>query len=199
MNENKFAVAGWMAIAGAIMTLPLMGLGILLDIVSKTRPGFHPVFPILYVGLGILQATLVIYAFYRFKVYLNECHQFYRTDVLMFIIIAGAIAITTISLTGKVVSFLGMPTPVLIAFIACIVVVGVPLGIISVIFGIKVLELQNNLNGLLKPYAFLMIIAGVCFATFILAPLGLLIDAAANVMMGLILLKKGGAIEPEFV
>ena len=199
MSDNEFAPAGWMAIAGAIMTLPLMGVGLVLDIVSKRLHGLHPLFPILYVGLGIAQAALIIYAFYRFKVYLNERHQFHRTDLLIMVIIGGAIVVTTIGLTGKFVSSLGAPTPVLLAFIAGLVVVGVPLGILSVIFGIKLLELQDDLNGLLKPYAFLTIVAGVCFATFILSPLGMLIDAVANVMLGMILLRKGPVTQPEFV
>jgi hypothetical protein len=199
MSDNEFAPAGWMAIAGAILTLPLMGMGIVLDLVSKKLPVLHPLFPILYVGLGIAQAGLVIYAFYRFKVYLNERHQFHRTDILIIVIIAGAIMITSIGLTARVFSCLGASTPVLLGFIAAMVVVGVPLGILSVIFGIKLLELQDGLNGYLKPYAFLNIIAGVCFATFILAPLGLLIDAVANVILGMIFLKKGPVAQPEFV
>jgi hypothetical protein len=199
MSDNEFAPAGWMAIAGAILTLPLMGMGIVLDIVSKKVSMIHPLFPILYVGLGIVQAVMVLYAFYRFKNYLNERHQFHRTDALIIVIIAGAIVITTIGLTGRVFSSLGAPTPVLLGFIAGLMIVGVPLGILSVIFGIKLLELEDGLNGYLKPYAFLNIIAGVCFATFILAPLGLLIGAVGDVIMGMILLKKGPVAQPEFV
>ena len=129
----------------------------------------------------------------------NDRFQFHRTDILILVIIGGAIVITTIGLCGKVFAYFGAPMPVLLAFVAALVVVGVPLGILSVIFGIKLLELQDDLGGLLKPYAFLNIVAGVCFATFILAPLGLLIDAVANFMMGLILLKKGPVTQPEFV
>jgi len=107
----------------------------------------------------------------------------------------------TIGLLGKVVNWVAgpAPTPVLLGFIGLMVVIGVPLGILSVIFDIKLLEMQDNLNGLLKPYAFLNIAAGICFATFILSPLGLLIGAVGDVMMGLILLKKGPVTAPEFV
>ena len=199
MSDNDFAPAGWMAIAGAILTLPLMATGFILDIVSKKVSTLHPLFPILYVGLGIVLVALLVYAFYRFKVYLNERHLFHAVDILIMVIIAGAIAITTVALAGKVVSWFGAPLPVVVGFLAVIVVIGVPLGILSVIFGIKLLELQNNLNGFLKPYAFLNIAAGICFATFILAPLGLLIDAVGNFMLGLILLKKGPITQPEFV
>lgn len=199
MSDNRFAPAGWMAIAGAIMTLPLMAMGFILDIVSQKVGSLHPLFPVLYVGLGICQAALIIFAFYRFKVYLNERHSFHATDILIIIIIAGAIAITTVALVGKVVAWLGAPTPVLLGFIVGLVVIGVPLGILSVFFGIRLLELQDNLQGLLKPYAFLNIAAGVCFATFILSPLGLLIDAVGNFLLGMILLKKGPIAQPEFV
>jgi hypothetical protein len=201
MTDNEFAPAGWMAIAGAILTLPLMGMGFILDIVVHKAPSIHPVFPMLYIGLGITQAAFVLFAFYRFKVYLNERHSFHATDVLIMVIIGGAIAITTIGLAGKVLNWIlgPAPTPVLLGIIAVMVVIGVPLGILSVIFGIKLLEMQDNLNGLLKPYAILNIVAGVCFATFILAPLGLLIGAAGDVVMGLILLRKGPSQVPEFV
>ena len=54
MSDNEFAPAGWMAITGAILTLPLMGMGIVLDIISKKVSMIHPLFPILYVGFGML-------------------------------------------------------------------------------------------------------------------------------------------------
>ena len=199
MDENRFAPAGWMAIAGAILTLPLMGMGFLFDILVTKLGGLHPLLPLIYVALGVAQATLVIYAFYRFKVYLNETHEFHRTDVLMMAIIAGAIVITTIGLSGRFITWMGAPIPVTIAFVAGMVLVGVPVGILSVIFGIKVLEIEDTLHGLLKPYAFLNIVAGVCFATFILSPLGLLIGAVGDVVMGMILLRSGAEAVPDFV
>jgi hypothetical protein len=68
-----------------------------------------------------------------------------------------------------------------------------------VIFGMKLLDLQDDLSGPLKPYAFLNIAAGVCFATFILVPLGLLLAAVGNVSLGMILHRKGPEARPEFV
>jgi hypothetical protein len=199
MSDNEFAPAGWMSIAGAILTLPLMTTGFVLDIVSNKVSATHPLFPVLYVGFSLVQIAFLVYAFYRFKVYLNELHGFHRTDMLILVIIVGAVAITTIGLTGKTLSWFGAPTPVLIGFIVGIVAIGIPLGILTVIFGIKILELEDNLHGLLKPYAFLNIIAGVCFATFILSPLGGLLMAVAHVMLGMILLRKGPVAQPEFV
>jgi hypothetical protein len=199
MSENEFAPAGWMAIAGAILTLPLMAAAFVLDIVAQKVSAVHPMFPVLYVGLSLIQIVLLSYAFYRFKVYLNELHDFHRTDVLILVIIAGAVAITTVALTGKALAWSGAPTPILIGFIVGIVAIGIPLGILTVIFGIKILELEDDLYGLLKPYAFINIVAGVCFATFILSPLGGLLLSVANVMLGMILLKKGSIAQPDFV
>ena len=48
--------------------------------------------------------------------------------------------------------------------------------------------------------AILTIAAGVCFATFVLAPVGLVIDAAGNVVLGLIFFKPAvESTSPEFV
>jgi hypothetical protein len=51
----------------------------------------------------------------------------------------------------------------------------------------------------MKPYAYLNIVAGALFATFILAPIGLLVGAVGDLLMGLIMLRKGPEVQPEFV
>ena len=51
----------------------------------------------------------------------------------------------------------------------------------------------------MKPYAYLNIVAGALFATFILAPIGLLVGSVGDLLMGLIMLRKGPEVQPEFV
>ena len=65
----------------------------------------------------------------------------------------------------------------------------VPFSIITVVFGVVLLKLKNDLFGLLNPYAFTTIASGVCGATVILAPIGLLAAIAALVMLGMIFLR----------
>ena len=52
---------------------------------------------------------------------------------------------------------------------------------------------------LTKPYVYLNIVAGALFATFILAPIGLLVGSVGDLLMGLMMLRKGPEVQPEFV
>jgi hypothetical protein len=70
-----------------------------------------------------------------------------------------------------------------------IVMLGIPLAVLSIIFGVKLLRLQDDLFGLLRPFAYVTIAAGVCFVTILLAPLGLVVDAVSNVILGVIFLR----------
>ncbi len=198
MNDNKFATAGWLAIAGAILILPVIPCAILIDVLYE-KGVFSAPFAGVFLLISVAQSLMVIYAFYRFKGYLNEQHRFHGTDLLITIIVVGAIVITTIGVFARVTFWAGAPDPVRFTFIAFMVVVGIPLGILSVIFGIKLLELKDSSVALMKPYAWLNIVAGALFATFILAPIGLLVSSVGDVLMGLMMLRKGPEIRPEFV
>jgi len=81
-----------------------------------------------------------------------------------------------------------------------IVTIGIPLAILGIIFGVKLLRPDADQSGLLRPFAYINIAASICFASFILAPLGLLLDAAGNVVLGTIFLRrKAEPVAPEFV
>ena len=198
MNENKYATAGWLAIAGAILILPVIPCALIIDVLFE-KGVFSAPFAGAFLLVSVSQSLFVVYAFYRFKGYLNDLHEFHGTDLLITAIVIGAIVITTIGVVARLTLWAGAPDSVRFGFIAMMVVVGIPLGVRSVIFGIKLLELKDSGVGLMKPYAYLNIVAGALFATFILAPIGLLVGSVGDLLMGLMLLRKGPEVEPEFV
>ena len=67
----------------------------------------------------------VVYAFYRFKGYLNDLHEFHGTDLLITAIVIGAIVITTIGVIARLTLWAGAPDSVRFGFIAMMVVVGI--------------------------------------------------------------------------
>jgi len=89
---------------------------------------------------------------------------------------------------------------VVIAFLGMLLLVGIPLSIISIFFAVKLLQLPSDLGGLLKPIVVVNIIACVCFLLIVLAPVGLLLTAAGDLMIGLVFLRRAGINDkPEFV
>ena len=90
--------------------------------------------------------------------------------------------------------------PVVFLAIIPIAVIGITLGILGIIVGVRLLGLSSGNTSYFKVYAWLSIAAGVCFVTFILTPLGGLIDAAGNIVLAMLFLKsETDEVHPDFV
>ena len=75
--------------------------------------------------------------------------------------------------------------------IAMVVVVG----ILQIVFGLRLRQLPDTLRGLHKPYCYLNIITGGCLVAFVLIPMGILTGAIADVMLGTIFFQAAAAQE----
>jgi hypothetical protein len=198
MNEKRFITAGWLAVSGAVLVLPVLLCGIVIDIMFQKGNQSIP-FAAVFLLVSLSQSALVIFAFYRFKAYLNELHNFHKTDFLMIAIVIGGIAITSVATIARVASWAGNPGDTQFVFIALFLLIGIPLGVLSVIFGIKLLELNDSGMAFMKPYAYLNIVSGVLLVTFFLAPIAFLVGGVADLLMGLMMLRIGPEKHPEFV
>ena len=89
---------------------------------------------------------------------------------------------------------------VAIVFVIPIMLLGVAIGIVSIILGVRLFSLENDLQHLIRPYAVVSIIGGACFALIVLAPLGMLLLIAENILLALTFFRAGES-EPtvEFV
>lgn len=200
-HKNEYSMAGWLAIAAAVLTLPMFGLGFAVEIIGARAPHVAPMLLLPYFAITICHSAFSIYAFLRFRTLLNRRHSFHDVDALMTAIVIGVILMTVATVPMKVLSALDLvELPVVLAFIGFLLIFAVTMGVLSMIFAVRLLRLNNDLNGLLKPYAYITIAAAACFALFITAPLGLILDAAGNVVLGMIFLKpEVEEAPPEFV
>jgi hypothetical protein len=193
VNDGEYNVAGWLAIAAAVLTLPMFGFGLAMDIASHRVPKVALLLLVPYAIVSLAQMGFGLFAFARFRNFLNKRHGFHEVDALILTIIIGVIVIFFIAFPARVLTVLGvLEGPFVLIPIIAIAVVGISLGILGIIFAIRLMRLQSDLNGYLKPYAWITIAAGICFATFILSPVGMLLDAVGNVLLGMIFLKPEG-------
>ncbi|MDP8240310.1 MAG: hypothetical protein P9X24_14570 [Candidatus Hatepunaea meridiana] len=72
-EDNKYALAGWLAITGAILLFPEILFGFLVEI-KPDKLGLL-VFP--YGIIAITEVAFTVYAFLRFKDLLNERYSFH--------------------------------------------------------------------------------------------------------------------------
>jgi len=200
-EHSEYTVAGWLAIAAAIITIPMLVAGIALEIVARAAPALTPILMLVYTIVVLCHTGFSVYAFLRFRTMLNTRHRFHDVDALVTAIVIGVILLTLFMIPAKALGLIYAKDnlPVVITALVVMVFFALTMSVLSIIFAIRLLRLESNLNGFLKPYAWITIAAAACFALFITAPLGLLLDAAGNIILGLILIKPPAEPVPEFV
>ena len=203
MDDKKWKHAAWMAIGAAALTPANIFLSFLADL-PISGAATMLVLPLATI-VGTAAAALSLIALYRFRELLNERYDYHGIDGLVTFVIFAIAALTAIGIVGRtLLALIGIraaEAPVIaIVFVAPIILLGIVVGIVSIILGVKLFSLQNDLQHLIRPYAVISIIGGACFATIILAVLGALMIIAENVVLALLFL-RAGETEPsvEFV
>ena len=202
-TENEFAVAGYLAIAAAILILPSFVLGIATEVAKHRAPELSLILLIPYFVVTIAYTFAAIYAILKFRLLLNKRHDFHAIDGLITAIVTGVIVMTLYALPLKFFGLTGALDEPPLVFLAVIpiAVVGIVLGILGIIVGARLLNLPAENTSYYRVYAWLSIAAGICFVTFFLSPLGGLIDAASNIVLAMLFLKPDSEDpqQPEFV
>jgi hypothetical protein len=174
-----YTVAGWMAFASATLLVPYVVLSLIIDFNPRAT---HTLLPII-VLIAIIQIACSIFAFIMFRNLLNERYNFHDIDNLVPILIFGGIFIFVVAIAGRAFPALKIPALVLLILSA------IPVSIVGILYGVRLLRLKAKLHGLLKPLAYSHIIGSIFFLTLILSVLGLLTMAAFDVMLGLLFLQ----------
>ena len=179
-QSDNYATAGWLSIISAVLSVPLMVLTFI-QIVKRSIG--HVLMPI-GILLLIVVVGLSLYAIYKFKKMLNQQHNFHHVDTLIVIMIVGSILITMERILFRILYPVAM-----IPLIILLAVTGIPLSIVGILFAVRLMELDHDLNGMLKPIAYTYMAASICFLSIILSDFGFLILIAFNVLLGIALIQ----------
>lgn len=199
---NEYALAGYLAIAAAVLLLPSFVLSIATEVAKHRAPDLVLVLLIPYFVVTICYTIAAIYVVLQFRTLLNKRHGFHAIDGLITAIVVGVIAMTLYALPMKFFGLMGVldEGPLVFLAIIPIAVIGITLGILGIILGVRLLKLPAENTSYYRVYAWLSIAAGACFVTFFLSPFGALIDAAATIVLAMLFLKPDPEEpKPEFV
>jgi hypothetical protein len=192
MDAEKYKLAGWAAIMSALVFISAFGLLIYGDL--KMIPAFNPGgsrtnLLHIVILLDVISKIFLVYAYLRFRTLLNERYQFHAVDTLIIVLIVGGILLGMVSYLARAFPVFKIPMAVVGALLA------VALGILGIVYAVRLLRLNGDLNGMLKPLAYTSMAASICFTLVILTPIGLAIEVAATILLGVALLR--GDQEPE--
>jgi hypothetical protein len=181
-QTDRYSLAGWLAIVSAVLLVPEIGLAVFLGFISSGLD-------ILVAPIHIVNLAIGIYILYVFRRLLNQQFHFRATDVLITVLILVNVVFFFVGLLELAVNTIGLALLSEHELSLVTMVLFVPFSLLTIVFGVVLLKLKDDLFGLLKPYAYTTIASGVCGATIILAPIGLLAAVAALVMLGMIFLR----------
>jgi len=184
MTETKtvqYALAGWLAIISAVLLVPEIGLAVLLEFISSDLK-------VIIAPIHIANLIIGVYILYMFRRLLNKEFGFHNTDVIITILILVDIVSFIIGIVELGGSMFGLKLTADYDLTLSMFVL-FAYSIVTIVFATMLLKLKDDLFGLLRPYAYTTIVSGVCGATVVLSPIGLLAAVVALVMQGMIFLR----------
>lgn len=204
MNTNRYAAAGWAAILSAAGSLAVLGLSIVFDLANVTvgrgsfrSPPWSTDQVLLVAAVDAVAWALGIYALVRFRDLLRERYDFHALDHLIWIVIGAGVLVPIVSYAVRLSGDGGMGNA--FAGVAAMVVLGVLNGVIGIVFAMRLLRLNGNLNGYKKPFAYIYIAGSVCFLLVITSIVGMVLLTASTVLMGLVFFRGSDLEELEVV
>jgi hypothetical protein len=199
MNNKRYKTAGWLSILVAVVFVPKFIMNFFFEVIAQKLhfPGVY----LLDVFMIIILTVIYVYLLLSLRLLLNERYNFFDVDKLITIsycLLIAAGFITILDDILKTVGIIGSQLSTLkLILIICFFAVFFVMGIISIIFGIKLLRLKGDLFGMLKIYVYTTIAGGVCLVSILLFPLSLVMVVATYILEGIIFLRA--AEDAEFV
>ena len=183
---SLYTLAGWLSILQAVIILPKVGVDLFVEYLTPSGYGILQ----LFIGFDVVSKLLGIYVLFMFRRLLNERHSFHNADKLINALIYCYAAFALIWALDLV---LNPQFSVLFA----LPIIYVLSSLISIVYAIRLLKLESNLSGLLKPYVYTTIAGGVFGVTIVLGEYGRPIFMVSLILLGMILIRAKS--EPEYL
>lgn len=187
LNEKSLNLAGWLSVVAAALYFPQIIIGLISELSADKSTTFLYLEALLNTGFIVIY----VYIFVMLKRLLNEKAAFHDTDKYITFLVWTNVVIT-------VISVIALPFPEAQEVVgAGIIYLMVPLGVIYVVFGIKLLNCEDNLFGYLKPFSYLTIATGIMTAVVVLVFFGFITAIISDIILALIFFKAANLMQNQ--
>jgi hypothetical protein len=139
-----------------------------------------------------ISGTLLLVAILLYlKKFLNSLFKFHDIDRNIALMIMASM------MTGAILLGAFSFPPLKESLGSVLIVILVAQGIVQARLGYKLLRLPNNLGGMLKPFCYASMATGICVASVILMPLGILASAISDLMLGTIFFNMASLVTAQ--
>jgi len=181
---TRFRIAGWFSIANAVLVLPVVVASVLAGVAEASGAISDLSSRIIAAVMSVIGYAVGIVVLITLRELFEQRYEYRGVSKILTTFI-------TLSAVGILASALAVISSTMESVVAMLsVIIAFVMGIISIVYGIKLLSFHQDLYGLRKPYAWTSIAGGVCFATVILMPIGLLLAMASSVFLAIIFFRE---------
>lgn len=174
ITKGQLNLAGWLSITSALFAIPDIVMSMYLDTIEGTGAKLSQAI------LTIVSLGLFIYIVSSLKKLINSRFQFHDVDIYIKLLIWGNVILCILS----ILSLESIRLEFVFRYLSMIALI--IFGILSIMFATRLLRLSGNLYALLKAFCYTQIVCGICFITVFLLPVGIIVGAVADVILGVI-------------
>jgi hypothetical protein len=167
-------------VTNAAVTLPGVAVSVLAGILE------NPQLELLSQVVALVTSAMTVYILSSLsRLLAARDYRGARTPIV--VVIAGNIYVAVVNLLSGLLPAFDTATGIMT------VVAIVPVGIAYIVMGIKVQNAAPLLPGPARGFSYTTIASGVCFASVLLLPLGLLTNIASDVLLAMVFFKASDA------
>ncbi|MGB2770553.1 MAG: hypothetical protein WBC88_12575 [Candidatus Zixiibacteriota bacterium] len=199
MDENRYQLAGWLAITQAILFPLAFVISIAQGVIGIAAFGYRgPVFGpsdllfIIFTGISVYTLTM-------FRKLLNERYNYHDIDTLIILAICWGIVYQISSLALRIWVVMIWPvseTALTVVYLVFFAVSMITAGIIDILIAVKLFQIRQSVNKLVRAFTYITLVSGLAEVSVVLAPIALFLVPVSCVILGLIFFRKE---EVEFV
>lgn len=198
MEENKYKLAGWLAVAQAVMFPVAIVIGIVEAIVAGGLLGVRRPF----IGpsdlLMVVFTAIAVYTLLMFRKLLHERYNCHDLDLLIIISIWWAIVFQAIGLGLNLLAMIFWPISTVVMaviFLVFMTAAMVTIGIVDILIASRLLQIKDSLGEYVRGFAYVTMVAGICEVSVLFSPLSVVLIPVSAVILALVFFRDRQEVE----
>ncbi len=193
MTEKSYTVAGWLSIALAVLLPLLFALGLAETFVGKHMIGIADPDLTLEDLATVLIGAAIIFVLIMLRKLLIERYRYTKANRLITAAIIWYIVFTIGSFAMIFFADTTWPAPDMTSLIALFtfwIISMTSAGVIEIFLGLRLLQIKERKNELVKVFAYVTLVMGVLELTVVLSPLALILMPVWCVTAAMLFLRE---------
>jgi hypothetical protein len=198
MEENKYRLAGWLAVGQAVLFPAAVVIGIIEAVVAGgvlgiKRPFLGPSDLLMFLFTGVAVYTLLM-----FRRLLHERYDYHDLDLLIVISIWWAIGFLVVNVGLTILAMIFWPIDSIIMAIVLLVYMTaamVSIGIVDILIAIKLLNVKERFSENIRNFAYVNMAAGICEVTVFMSLLSLVLVPVSSIILALVFFRDQQEVE----